>query len=76
MVCDGKALTSSCDVAALFEKSHDNVLRDIKVLEASPDLDRSFFIGSADLMRKGGIATSDAALSRCGLSAPVMLFAC
>lgn len=42
----GRVVTTSRDVAVFFEKEHRHILRDIKVLKISPDLDTSFFIAS------------------------------
>jgi Rha family phage regulatory protein len=39
----GAVLVNSRDVAEMFEKRHDHVLRDIKDLEISPELGRSWF---------------------------------
>jgi hypothetical protein len=40
----GIAVVNSRDVAEKFEKRHDHVLRDIKALEISSDLSRSWFL--------------------------------
>jgi Rha family phage regulatory protein len=40
---DGVALVNSRDVAAVFGKRHDHILRDIDALDISPELGRSWF---------------------------------
>jgi Rha family phage regulatory protein len=41
---DGVAVVNSRDVAAVFHKRHDHVMRDIAALELSPDLGASWFL--------------------------------
>lgn len=75
---DGKAVTSSRNVAAVFGKRHDHVLRDIENViaqlpkEHSPDLGAGLFISSVRKNEFNGRAYPEYLITRDGLTLLVM----
>lgn len=75
---DGKAVTSSRNVAAVFGKRHDHVLRDIENViaqlpkEHSPDLGDGLFISSVRKNESNGRAYPEYLITRDGLTLLVM----
>lgn len=75
---DGKAVTSSRNVAAVFGKRHDHVLRDIENViaqlpkEHSPDLGDGLFISSVRKNEFNGRAYPEYLITRDGLTLLVM----
>lgn len=75
---DGQAVTSSRNVAAVFEKRHDHVLRDIENViaqlpkEHSPDLGDGLFISSVRKNESNGRAYPEYLITRDGLTLLVM----
>lgn len=75
---DGQAVTSSRNVAAVFEKRHDHVLRDIENViaqlpkEHSPNLGDGLFISSVHKNESNGRAYPEYLITRDGLTLLVM----